>query len=61
MRRSLVLKKETLAELTPSELGSVAGGATPNCPTNSCNCYPTWDLGCRISDMMRDCLTVFGC
>lgn len=34
MRRALSLKKETLAELSPAELGEVAGGAlTPRCPT----------------------------
>jgi hypothetical protein len=33
MRRTLSLSKETLSELTPRELGDVAGGAiTPACP-----------------------------
>jgi hypothetical protein len=39
MKRRLVLKKETLAELSTAELGIVAGAAqalTPNCPTNYC-------------------------
>lgn len=54
MRRTLVLKKETLAELTPSELRNVAGGAlTPRCPT--------FDGGCRIPTdhcvSLLDCLS----
>ncbi len=33
MRRTLMLSKETLSELTPHELGVVAAGAiTPGCP-----------------------------
>ena len=54
-RRTLVLKKETLTELTSAELGGVAGGqaATPNCPTNTCVTFTT----CAISRLMDPCLT----
>ena len=42
MRRSLVLKKETLTELAAADLGLVAGAAlTPQCPTRDFG-------GCRI-------------
>lgn len=52
MRRTLVLKKETLAELTTAELGSVAGGAlTPRCPT--------FEPGCRIPT--DHCVSVTDC
>lgn len=34
MRRTLRLSRETLTELTPQQLGDIAGGAiTPACPT----------------------------
>lgn len=54
MRRTLSLSKETLAELTPRELGTVAGGAiTPACPT--------FGSGCRIPTdhcvSLLDCLS----
>lgn len=52
--RKLVLKKEALTELTRQELDGVAGAAlTPQCPTNYC--YPTWNVACRVSDILADC------
>ncbi|HEV2890483.1 MAG TPA: class I lanthipeptide [Frankiaceae bacterium] len=51
MHRTLSLNKETLTELTPRELGSVAGGAiTPACPTFD---------DCRVPT--DHCVSVFGC
>ncbi len=49
MRRSLDLKKETLAELSVDELVAVAGGAeSQSCPITyscvSCNCFNSF--GC---------------
>ena len=60
MRRTLTLAKETLTELTPGELGDVAGGATPTCPTFD-GCYLPTDfcvsaLDC-LSRLMDPCLT----
>ncbi len=55
-RRSLALRKETLAELTTGELGSVVGGsAGGGCVTYSkvpsgCNCsglYPSLNVPCE--------------
>lgn len=64
MRRTLVLKKETLTELTPRELGGIAGGqaATPNCPTYDDCRIPTdhcqsANYACLISVNMDPCLT----
>ena len=52
MRRTLVLKKETLAELAPAELRGVAGAAiTPGCPT--------YDAGCRVPT--DHCVSVVDC
>jgi hypothetical protein len=62
MRRSLVLKKETLVELGPADLGLVAGGAlTPQCPTREYGCRVPTDhcvslVEC-ISLLMDPCLT----
>ena len=58
MRRTLALKKETLTDLTPAELGQVAGGAlTPRCPT--------FEPGCRIPTdhcvSLTDCISVNYC
>lgn len=61
MRRTLVLKKETLTELSPGELGRVAGGnATPRCPTWECpiptdHCA-TINQRC-ISEVIDPCVT----
>ncbi len=57
MRRTLVLKKETLSELTRDELTAVAGGAlTPKCPTR--------EYGCRVPtdhcQSLTDCTSVVG-
>ena len=55
--RKLVLKRESLAELGADDLRDLAGAqATPNCPSNS-YCFPTWDLRCRISQLMYPCPT----
>lgn len=53
MRRTLVLKKETLAELAPAELRGIAGAAlTPQCPTNDFG-------GCRVPT--DHCVSVVDC
>jgi hypothetical protein len=53
--RRLVLKKETLVELTTAELAAVEGGAyTQACPTNYC--VPTRSA-CIISLLIYPCLT----
>lgn len=63
MRRSLTLNKETLAELTPGELGHVAGGqATPACPTFDDCRIPTdhcasAHYACLVSRLLDPCLT----
>ena len=51
MRKSLSLKREALAELSPSELGSVAGGAYElthlSCNlTDGCGHGPSFDQAC---------------
>ncbi len=58
MKRALVLKKETLVELTTDELRGVAGGVrmTPACPSNyaqSCNidCLASVIAGCGGTDV----------
>ena len=67
MRRSLVLKKETLAELSPADLGLVAGGAlTPQCPTREYGCRVPTDHCVSLTDClsmaMDPCLTAsIGC
>jgi len=62
--RRLVLKKETLAELSPAELRDVAGAAqaiTPACPTNYC---ASGRLDCVVSNYIDPCTsgpTAFVC
>lgn len=43
MKRTLTLTSETLHELTPEDLASVAGGVPPTrlCPTAQLTCIPT--------------------
>lgn len=54
--RKLSLSKETLTQLTDSELSGVAGGAiTPQCPHNTLTCAG----GCN-SDFQQ-CITGVGC
>lgn len=61
MKRTLSLKRETLAALTDGELGAVAGGAAPTQPVLYC----LENLGIRTSDCTQasdahtciDCLT----
>jgi hypothetical protein len=61
-QRRLVLKKETLAELSTTELRDIAAGQqalTPNCPTNYCasghlDCITTWN---KITAAIDPCLT----
>lgn len=51
MKRHLVLKRETLVELSATELVNVAGGALPSgatCPLQSCLC---------ISERIGECVT----
>lgn len=41
MKRTLTLRRDTLTELTPSDLGSVVGAALPSalsCPIQTCLC-----------------------
>ncbi len=57
--RTLVLKKETLVELSTDELRGVVGGEltqqlTPNCPTRYC---ASTDLRCMFSQYMDPCVT----
>ena len=62
MRRTLVLKRERLAELTTGELARVAGAQaiTPLCPTfDRCptdHCVSV-DYTCLISQNMDPCLS----
>lgn len=58
MRRQLVLKKDTLTDLTPRELGLVAGGASTDCidpPTDIC--IQSYDVLCFLSRAMVNCPT----
>ena len=60
MRRTLVLKKETLADLTPRELRAVNGAARPSddCidpPSNVC--IHSYDVLCFLSRAMYPCAT----
>ena len=62
MRRTLVLKKETLTELAAAELAGVAGGqATPTCPTFECTELTSYcesaNYTCLVSRRMDPCLT----
>lgn len=58
MKRTLVLKKETLHELGAEELRGVAAGATQLCayPTRYC---ASGDLGCMFSQYVDPCVTDF--
>ncbi len=52
MRRTLRLRRETLTELTPGELRSVAGGAPPTTPIRDClldtfSCIATCQNSCH--------------
>lgn len=58
MRRTLTLKKETLADLTPRELLAVNAAASRDCidpPSNVC--IRTYDVLCFISRAMYPCPT----
>jgi hypothetical protein len=57
MRRSLVLKKESLAELTTVELAVVNGGATADCVDPSGPCMYTYRYDCLLSRVMAHCPT----
>lgn len=55
-RRSLVLRREQLADLSPSDLGVVAGGATQpggtcDCPDYTYYCITGWAM-CRDSRLL---------
>lgn len=58
--RKLVLRKETLAPLTGSDLEAVAAGATQltfcGCPWSIITCYHTREINCTGA-----CVTVEGC
>lgn len=55
--RKLVLRKETLSELDPSELAGVVGGTSGTCVTYSivltgCMCsgmYPSLNMDCPVT------------
>ena len=56
MKRHLVLKRETLVELTAADLVNVAGGALPSgatCPVQSCVCASNF----CISEAIGECVT----
>lgn len=58
MRRTLVLKSETLAELTAGELRAVAGGNTPDCASRGCYtvgaaCFLSLAI-CEYTDVLTD-------
>ncbi len=64
MRRSLVLKKERLAELSTVELTVVNGGASATCPILSGDCagvsgpcMATYRYDCILSNVMANCPT----
>ena len=57
MRRTLVLKKETVSELTTTELAGIAGGNTNICPSNGC--VYSWYLTCKIRTLL-DCAELRG-
>ncbi|HEU0130736.1 MAG TPA: hypothetical protein VFQ85_07070 [Mycobacteriales bacterium] len=62
MKRTLHLKRETLAELTGRELASVAGGTHVGCAvTDGCThgCGSV-DVGCPTVPV-NPCLTLGGC
>lgn len=58
MRRTLVLRKETLAELGAHELGEVVGGVTTNCdpPPTGWDCH-SLRRTCYVSELVNPCLT----
>ena len=55
--RKLNLKKETLAELSPTELTAVVGAGTIACVTKN-PCLGTGSFNCSYDD---GCLTARGC
>ena len=58
MRRTLVLKKESLAELTAHEMRGLAGAAaTADCQYVSEVCIRSYDVLCLISRAMYPCPT----
>lgn len=57
MRRTLVLKKERLAELSTAELAVVNGGATDPCIDPSGPCVYTYRYDCFLSRLMAPCPT----
>lgn len=60
--RSLVLRKETLSELTPAEMTAVVGGTSDTCVTftiliTGCMCtgmYPSLNIDCPTGRACRD-------
>jgi len=59
--RRLRLSKETLADLTDTELGAVAGGATTNCPHNTLTCNGPCHSDFQQCITGLPCLSVTGC
>jgi len=51
MKRTLSLRRETLAQLTANDLTAVGGAvqqATPGCPTWPVLDCMSWDAGCSV-------------
>lgn len=58
MKRTLSLKRETLAELSPSDLRNVAGAALPTLPLNYCIGEQNTKVVCVTGDYSRcACIT----
>ncbi len=59
MRRSLTLKRETLAELTDADLAAVAGGSHLCAVTDDCT-HASIDADCPTFPL-SPCLSLKGC
>ena len=59
MRRSLTLKRETLAELTDADLAAVAGGSHLCAVTDECT-HASIDADCPTLPL-SPCLSLKGC
>lgn len=54
MKRTLTLKKESLAELTPDELGSVVGGTVV---TRTCTPIVSYVPCAVVGSVLQSCMT----
>jgi hypothetical protein len=67
MKRKLVLRRESLTELTTDESRHVVGGTTPgivqsavtDCLKLTCGCLPT--ISCNCWDSIASCYLTCGC